>query len=213
MDATNMAHSPQRNTRSRAAKFCRKRQRARHRLPDSESALRRLSPGAGIAAAGGRGDRRPNPRRGGGRFFVRRRCRGGGANVRGAADQSSHGARAASLVGAPPRAVARLERRSRRPEPASASHAHGAGGGRPAGSHRRLHRFLRLDLPRHQRRPHVSAGQSADAELQIRARRLSQPDLVDHSERRAVQAPARPAQGPERPGADLWSLAQSRFRT
>ena len=63
---------------------------------------------------------------------------------------------------------------------------------------RRLHRFLRLDLPRHQCRADVSAGQSTDAELQIRAGRLSQPHLVDSAERNAVQAAAWPAQGLKR---------------
>ena len=75
-----------------------------------------------------------------------------------------------------------------------------------------LHRLLRLHLPRHQCRARVPAGQSAAAELQIRAGGLSRPRLVGPRERNAVQAAARPAQTRERSGAELRPFAQSRFR-
>ena len=72
--------------------------------------------------------------------------------------------------------------------------------------------FLRIDLPRHQCRPRVPAGQSVAAELQIRAGRLSQPRLVGARQRHGGEAAARPAQARRRNGADLRALAQSRFR-
>ena len=58
-----------------------------------------------------------------------------------------------------------------------------------------LHRLLRLDLSRHQRRADVSARQSADAELQIRAGRLSQPAVVGASSaaRRCAARAVRPS--------------------
>ena len=81
--------------------------------------------------------------------------------------------------------------------------ADGDGRAAVAGEIGQLHRFLRLDLSRHQCGPHVPARQSADAELQIRAGRLSQPRLVGACERHAGAAPARPDQGPRRSRAGL----------
>ena len=157
--------------------------------------------------------RRSNSRcRGGGGIL--RRTRGGGGAVRCPVPyaQSSDVAWAAGLVGAAARAVARPEHRAWRREAAPASDADGAGGDATAGGDRRLHRFLCFDLSRQQCRAHVPPRQSADAELQIRAGRLSQPHLVDPRQRHAVQAAARPAQGSERGGAELRTVAQSRFR-
>ena len=54
--------------------------------------------------------------------------------------------------------------------------------------------FFASHSSRHQCRPHVPARQSADAELQIRAGRLSQPRLVGARQRHAGEAAARPAQ-------------------
>ena len=59
--------------------------------------------------------------------------------------------------------------------------------------------FLRLDLSRHQCRPRVPARQSAAAELQIRAGRLSRPRLVGARQRYAGEAPAGPAQRANEP--------------
>ena len=69
-----------------------------------------------------------------------------------------------------------------------------------AGAHRQLHRLLRLDLPRDQCGRAVPARQSAAAELQICAGRLSQPRLVGARERHAGAPAARPdARAPTKP--------------
>ncbi len=81
-----------------------------------------------------------------------------------------------------------------------------------AGADRQLHRFLRLDLSRHQCRPAVPARQSADAELQIRAGRLSQPRLLGARQRHAGAPAPRPDQAPRRGGAGLSHEPQSRLR-
>ena len=79
---------------------------------------------------------------------------------------------------------------------------------------RRFHRFLRFDLPRHQCGTDVSAGQSADAELQIRAR-----SPITAAPRRSVPSgtafkrPRGQRKAPERCRAELRAVAQSRFRT
>ena len=66
--------------------------------------------------------------------------------------------------------------------------------------HRRLHRFLRLHLSRHQRRQPVPPGQSAAAQLQVRPHRLSRPRVLDRRQRRA---------GPPAPGPDHESRRRS----
>ena len=67
-----------------------------------------------------------------------------------------------------------------------------------AGDDRRLHRLLRRHPPRDERRQTVPARQSAAAELQVGADRLSRPRLVDRRQRRRRSAAARPAQAAER---------------
>ena len=59
---------------------------------------------------------------------------------------------------------------------------------------------------------HVPAGQSAAAQLQIRADRLSRPRLVDPCLRRAGAAARRAAQAGERDRAELRPVPQSRLR-
>ena len=78
---------------------------------------------------------------------------------------------------------------------------------------RRLHRFLRRHPSRAQGRPDLAPRQSADAELQIRAGRLSQPRLVGAAVGRGRAAAERPAQAAERDGADVRAMPQSRLRT
>ena len=68
----------------------------------------------------------------------------------------------------------------------------------PAARGRRLHRLLQRHPPRHQHRANPAAGQSAAAELQVGADRLSRPQLVHRGVRDAGAAPARPDQGARR---------------
>ena len=77
---------------------------------------------------------------------------------------------------------------------------------------RRLHRLLRRHQSRDQCRQAVPARQSADAELQIRADRLSRPRVVDRGLGRRRAPPQRPAQTGERNGPDLRPLPQPRLR-
>ena len=107
----------------------------------------------------------------------------GGAGRVAPHSQSPHVARPEGLVGAATRAVARAQHRTWRREAAPASHADGASGDLVAGRHTEFHRFLCLGFSRHQCRAHVPPGQSADAELQICAGRLSQPGLLDPRQR------------------------------
>ena len=72
-----------------------------------------------------------------------------------------------------------------------------------AGRRRRLHRFLRRHPSRAQGRPDLAPRQSADAELQIRARRLSQPRFVGAAVGRGRATAEGPAQAAERGDADV----------
>jgi hypothetical protein len=133
--------------------------------------------------------------------------------LRSATPQRADVARAAGVVGVAAGAVAKSERRSRRQELAAASHADGAGGAhccRPRSATSPIS-TLRSSTPP-MPAAHVSAGQSADAELQIPAGRLSRPRLVGSRQRHGGEAAARPAQARRGSGAELRAIAQSRFR-
>jgi fumarylacetoacetase len=67
-----------------------------------------------------------------------------------------------------------------------------------AGRGRRLHRLLRLALPRHERRPDAPAGQPAPAELQVGPDRVPRPRVVAGGERHAGAPAARPDGAPAR---------------
>ena len=83
-----------------------------------------------------------------------------------------------------------------------------------AGAGRRLHRFLRRHPPRHQHRPDAAARQSAAAELQAHAGRLSRPRLLDPRVGHARAAAERPAQagGCDRAGFRAVPLSRLRAR-
>ena len=86
--------------------------------------------------------------------------------------------------------------------------ADGRGNAASAGGDFRLHRFLFLDLSRHQCRPHFPARQSAAAQLQMGAHRLSRPRLVDPRQRPRASA-GRWAR-PRRPMRDAPGFGPSR---
>ena len=68
----------------------------------------------------------------------------------------------------------------------------------PAGAHRRLHRLLCRHSSCHQCRQAVPSRQSAAAELQVRADRLSRPRFVDRAVRRAGAPPEGPDEAARR---------------
>ena len=83
----------------------------------------------------------------------------------------------------------------------------------PAGPHRRLHRFLRRHPPRDQRRQAVPARQSAAAELQVRADRLSRPRLLGACPSGTPgPPPERPAQAARRAEPELRPVRAAGLR-
>ena len=77
---------------------------------------------------------------------------------------------------------------------------------------RRLHRLLRLGLPRHERREDAAPRQPAAAELQVGADRLPRPRLVARGERHAREAAERPDRAGRRRAARLRPEPQPRLR-
>ena len=165
-------------------------------FPDPEPAVRRVQP-ARRTPARRRRDRRRDPRPG---ACLRRPARRPGTRGR----RGGPGATLNPFLGLP-------GRRGRRCAPACPSclsdgtaprvrtcRAAAAPGGRlrrfTCRHDRRLHRFLRRHPSRHQRRPSASARQPADAELQIRAGRLSRPRVVGAVSGEAGAPAERPAQ-------------------
>ena len=141
---------------------------------------------AGCSPARRSGPRRPPAGRGSTAVRARRR------SARGAAGALVRTARCRR----------RRAARDRRHE-AAAAHARGRLRDAPAGADRRLHRFLRRHPSRHQRGPAAAAGQSAAAELQAHAGRLSRPRVVDPGVGHAGAPAARPAQAAGRDRARL----------
>ena len=70
-----------------------------------------------------------------------------------------------------------------------------------AGGDRRLHRFLRVGVPRDERRQHVPSRRAAAAQLQARADRVSRPRLVDRAERHTRAPAGRASEARRRVGA------------
>ena len=106
--------------------------------------------------------------------------------------------------------LARLSRQPahRRPHP----RADGRGRAAAARRGRRLHRLLRLDPPRDQRRQHVPARQPAAAQLQVGADRLPRPGVVAGTERHAGAAAERTDQGPQDRRAGVRAEPRARLR-
>ena len=192
------------------AELARGSSRRTRRRPTSRSRICRSASSARARSrrASRRRDRRPDPRsRRGARSrelldgddasIVERVCRRGRAQsaARGRAERDARACAAALSRAAPGRYAGRT-----RGAQARASAARADARERelllPARD-RRLHRLLRVDPPRDERRQHVPAGQSAAAELQVGADRLSRPRVVDRAERHAgasaVRADARRA--------------------
>ena len=184
---------------------------------DRAPALRRLLDDGPVTA--GRGaDRRLGARRQRGRpDRQRRRRRGRRAGPHGGvgAAQPQRVPRArprglgrrAGLAGRGP--LRRRPRGARPAAPRPARRGHPA----PADRGRRLRRLLRQRAPRDQRRAHLPARlRAAHAELEAPADRL--PRAVRHGgrDRHRHRAAAGPAQGPDRPGADLRPQPQARHR-
>ncbi len=212
-------HMSERDAQSRRLELGAIRERARHRLSAAEPAVRRVRPARDddpprigvaigdqildVAACHARG-LFDGPGRGG------RRC------VRGGDAERADGARAAGLVGAAgaaQRAAACVSSRSAAPARAgrAVSRADGGGDDAAAGGDRRLHRFLRVDPSRDQRRIDDAARQSAAAELQVRADRLSRPRVVDRRERHADPPAARAGEA-RRGAAGLSRVGAARLR-
>ena len=130
--------------------------------------------------------------------------------------ERADGARAAGLVGAAgaaQRAAVCVSSRSAAPARAGRAvpRADGGRGDADAGRDRRLHRFLRVDPSRHQRRIDDAAGQSAPAELQVRPDRLSRTRVVDRRERHADPPAARAGEA-RRGAAGLSRVGAARLR-
>ncbi len=126
-------------------------------------------------------------------------------------------ARSGTLVAVAARIAFFPSRRWRkRRKPGSGPQAFAAAGGRRAfraGGDRRLHRFLRLHPSRDERGQPVPARQSAAAELQVAAGRLSRARLVDCRQRDAGEAPLWPIARQADGAGAVRSHAAARLRT
>src|SRR6266850_267728 len=196
------AHEPRRDARPRPAQLGRVGARARLRVSDPEPAFRHLqAQGTEGAGARRRGDRRPDPRP----RRARRAHRADAERPRG--DGPQGGAQAA------PRAVAcPVGQVAATQTPAKVPCAHAADRAVPAGRGGRLQRLLHRHPPCDQYRPPAAPRQSAAAELQMGADRLSRPRLVDRRLGNGRAPSPRTAQGARCARARLCAEPTPRLR-
>src|SRR6266850_1938583 len=195
-------HEPRRDARPRPPQLGRVGARARLRVSDPEPAFRHLqAQGTEGAGARRRGDRRPDPRP----RRARRAHRADAERPRG--DGPQGGAQAA------PRAVARpVGQVAATQTPAKVPCAHAADRAVPAGRGGRLQRLLHRHPPCDQYRPPAAPRQSAAAELQMGADRLSRPRLVDRRLGNGRAPSPRTAQGARCARARLCAEPTPRLR-